>query len=74
MRISGAALLAADTKHLMETTAIGLEKTLFARAGPFKAKTEVHDDVDVRTPVLSASTTNVAAPLASLGFDVPKSR
>jgi transposase len=39
MRIYGAALLAADTKRLKETTAIGLDETLFVRAGPFKAKT-----------------------------------
>ena len=35
MRIYGAALLAADTKRLKETTAIGLDETLFLRAGPF---------------------------------------
>ena len=39
MRIYGAALLAADTKRLKETTAIGLDETLFVRAGPFKHKT-----------------------------------
>jgi transposase len=39
VRIYGAALLAADTKRLKETTAIGLDETLFVRSGPFKAKT-----------------------------------
>jgi hypothetical protein len=34
MRIYGAALLAADTKRLKETTAIGLDETLFVLAGP----------------------------------------
>jgi transposase len=38
MRIYGAALLAADTKRLKETTAIGLDETLFVRDGPFKHK------------------------------------
>ncbi len=38
MRIYGAALLAADTKRLKETTAIGLDETLFVRAGPYKQK------------------------------------
>ena len=37
--IYGKALLAADTKRLKETTAIGLDETLFVRSGPFKAKT-----------------------------------
>ena len=39
VRIYGAALLAADTKRLKETTAIGLDETLFVRAGPYKQKT-----------------------------------
>jgi hypothetical protein len=39
VRIYGAALLAADTKRLKETTAIGLDESLFVRAGPFKHKT-----------------------------------
>ena len=39
VRIYGAALWAADTKRLKETTAIGLDETLFVRAGPYKAKT-----------------------------------
>jgi transposase len=38
VRIYGAALLAADTKRLKETTAIGLDETLFVRAGPYKEK------------------------------------
>jgi transposase len=38
MRIYGAALLAADTKRLRETTAIGLDETLFLRKGPYKHK------------------------------------
>jgi transposase len=38
MRVYGAALLAADTKRLKETTAIGLDETLFVRHGPFKRK------------------------------------
>ncbi len=38
MRIYGAALLAADTKRLKETTAIGLDETLFVRQGPYKHK------------------------------------
>jgi transposase len=38
MRIYGAALLAADTKRLKETTAIGLDETLFVRKGPYKHK------------------------------------
>ena len=37
-RIYGAALLKADTKRLKETTAIGLDETLFVRAGPYKDK------------------------------------
>lgn len=39
VRIYGAALLAADTKRLKDTTAIGLDESLFVRAGPFKRKT-----------------------------------
>jgi transposase len=39
VRIYGAALLAADTKRLKETTAIGLDETLFVRSGPYKHKT-----------------------------------
>jgi transposase len=39
VRIYGAALLAADTKRLKETTAIGLDETLFVRQGPYKQKT-----------------------------------
>ncbi len=39
VRIYGAALLAADTKRLKETTAIGLDETLFVRQGPYKHKT-----------------------------------
>jgi transposase len=38
MRVYGAALLAADTKRLKETTAIGLDETLFVRHGPYKRK------------------------------------
>ena len=38
MRIYGAALLAADTKRLKETTAIGLDETLFVREGPYRHK------------------------------------
>jgi len=38
VRRYGAALLAADTKRLKETTAIGLDEALFVRAGPFKHK------------------------------------
>jgi len=38
VRIYGAALLAADTKRLKETTAIGLDEALFVRAGPYKKK------------------------------------
>jgi transposase len=38
MRIYGAALLAADTKRLKETTAMGLDETLFLRSGPYKHK------------------------------------
>jgi len=38
MRRYGAALLAADTKRLKETTAIGLDETLFVRRGPYKKK------------------------------------
>lgn len=38
MRIYGAALLAADTKRLKATTAIGLDETLFVRSGPYKHK------------------------------------
>ncbi len=37
-RVYGAALLAADTKRLKETTAIGLDETLFVRRGPYKRK------------------------------------
>jgi transposase len=37
-RVYGAALLAADTKRLKETTAIGLDETLFVRSGPYKKK------------------------------------
>jgi transposase len=39
VRIYGAALLAADTKRLKKTTAIGLDETLFVPQGPFKART-----------------------------------
>lgn len=38
MRIYGAALLAADTKRLKETTAIGLDETLFVKRGRYKEK------------------------------------
>ncbi len=38
MRIYGSALLAADTKRLKETTAIGLDETLFRAQGPYKHK------------------------------------
>ncbi len=38
MRVYGAALLAADTKRLKETTAIGLDETLFVRSGPYRRK------------------------------------
>ncbi len=38
MRIYGAALLTADTKRLKETTAIGLDETLFVRRGRYKEK------------------------------------
>ena len=37
-RVYGAALLAADTKRLKETTAIGLDETLFVRHGRYKHK------------------------------------
>jgi transposase len=37
-RVYGAALLAADTKRLKETTAIGLDETLFVRRGRYKKK------------------------------------
>jgi transposase len=37
-RFYGAALLKADTKRLKETTAIGLDETLFVRAGRYKDK------------------------------------
>jgi transposase len=37
-RVYGAALLAADTKRLKETTAIGLDETLFVRRGRYKEK------------------------------------
>ena len=37
-RVYGAALLAADTKRLKETTAIGLDETLFVRRGPYRRK------------------------------------
>jgi transposase len=39
VRIYGAALLAADTKRLKDTTAIGLDETLFCRQGRYKHKT-----------------------------------
>lgn len=38
VRVYGAALLAADTKRLKDTTAIGLDETLFVRHGPYKKK------------------------------------
>ena len=38
-RIYGQALLAADTKRLKDTTAIGLDERLFVRQGPYKVKT-----------------------------------
>lgn len=38
VRIYGAALLAADTKRLKETTAMGLDETLFVRTGTYKHK------------------------------------
>ena len=38
MMIYGGALLKADTKRLKETTAIGLDETLFARLGRYKKK------------------------------------
>lgn len=38
VRIYGAALLRADTKRLKETTAMGLDETLFVRQGPYKRK------------------------------------
>jgi transposase len=37
-RVYGAALLAADTKRLKDTTAIGLDETLFVKRGPYKRK------------------------------------
>ena len=36
--VYGSALLTADTKRLKETTAIGLDETLFVRRGPYKVK------------------------------------
>jgi transposase len=39
VRVYGSAPGRADTKRLKETTAIGLDETLFVRSGPFKAKT-----------------------------------
>ncbi len=36
--VYGSALLNADTKRLKETTAIGLDETLFVRRGPYKHK------------------------------------
>jgi transposase len=39
VRVYGSALLTADTKRLKETTAIGLDESLFVRAGPYKHKT-----------------------------------
>jgi len=38
MRLYGEALLKADTKRLKDTTAIGLDETLFLRRGPYKKK------------------------------------
>ena len=38
MRRYGEALISADTKRLKETTAIGLDETLFVREGPYKHK------------------------------------
>ncbi|OYV64401.1 MAG: hypothetical protein B7X07_06520 [Actinobacteria bacterium 21-64-8] len=38
MRRYGESLMSADTKRLKETTAIGLDETLFSREGPFKHK------------------------------------
>ena len=38
VRVYGAALLVADTKRLKETTAIGLDETLFVKRGPYKQK------------------------------------
>lgn len=39
VRTYGSALLAADRKRLRDTTAIGLDETLFVRSGPYKEKT-----------------------------------
>lgn len=38
MLVYGTALLKADTKRLKETTAMGLDETLFVREGPYKRK------------------------------------
>jgi transposase len=38
MLIYGTALLKADTKRLKETTAMGLDETLFVKEGPYKKK------------------------------------
>jgi transposase len=38
VRIYGGALLAADTKRLKQASAIGLDESLFFRAGPYKHK------------------------------------
>ena len=51
-RIYGAALLAADTKRLKETTAIGLDESLFVRAGPYKHKSWATTVCDVANHAL----------------------
>ena len=45
VRIYGTAWLAADTKRLKETTAIGLDESLFVRAGPLQAQDVVDHGV-----------------------------
>jgi transposase len=52
VRIYGTALLAADTKRLKETTAIGLDEALFVRAGPFRHKTWATTVCDVANHAL----------------------
>jgi transposase len=52
VRIYGAALLTADTKRLKETTAMGLDESLFVRLGPFKAKSWATTVCDVANHAL----------------------
>ncbi len=52
VRIYGAALLAADTKRLKDTTAIGLDESLFVRAGPYKHNTWATTVCDVANHAL----------------------